>query len=258
MNVNLSGLSVVIIAKNAEKTIARGLQSVAPIANQIIVVINDCADDTRNIAELYGAQVVEHKWDGFRQQKNFAISLAKYDWVLSIDSDEALSEELQMNIRNFIAIPDNPHVAVKFARKTLFINKWILHGNWYPDYNVRLFRNGSGSFVGHSVHERLQVKGKIYRLPGDILHYSCESLVDFMRRNITYADMSAMDLLKSGKKTSFFFAVLRSQWKFFYCFILKFGFLDGATGYYLAKTQSFLTLYKYFRLYNLIESNSLP
>ncbi|MDR1401580.1 MAG: glycosyltransferase family 2 protein [Puniceicoccales bacterium] len=251
MNISLSGLSVVVIAKNAEKTIARGLQSVAPIASEIIVVVNDCTDDTKNISELYGAQVIRREWSGFRDQKNFAISLAKYNWVLSLDSDEALSEELRMNIRDFIGVMDQPYVAAKFARKTFFIDRWITHGDWYPDYNVRLFKNGCGNFVGSSVHERLKVDGRICRLYGDLLHYSCESLAEFTKRNITYSDMAAVDMFNHGKKTFISFAILRSWWKFFQCFILRFGFLDGYTGYYLAKTQSFFTLYKYFKLHSL-------
>ena len=95
------GLSVIIIEKNAEKTIARCLQSVVNLAKEIIVVTNDCTDNTSEIAITYGATVIDHKWEGFCNQKNFAIGLAKYEWILSIDSDEEVSKELASSIKSF-------------------------------------------------------------------------------------------------------------------------------------------------------------
>jgi glycosyltransferase involved in cell wall biosynthesis len=250
MKFDWQGLSVVIIARNAEKTIARNLQSVATIASEVIVVINDCTDDTKHIAELYGAKVVEHEWEGFRDQKNFAISLAEHEWILSLDADEALSERLRASVREFIGT-SRQYAAAEFPRRTFFLGEWVSHGDWYPDYCLRLFTKGHGRFVGGSVHEKLEIDGKICRLCGDILHYPCESLSDFTRRNIYYADMAAIDMFKRGRRISMFSAIMRSHWKFFRGYILKFGFLDKATGYYVAKIQSFLTLYKYFKLYSL-------
>jgi glycosyltransferase involved in cell wall biosynthesis len=256
MRFNWQGLSVVIIAKNAEKTIARNLQSVAPIASEIVVVINDCTDDTRHIAELYGARVIDHEWEGFRGQKNFAVGLATREWVLSLDADEALSEQLRVSIWDFIESPPQQYVAAKFSRKTLFLGKWVRHGDWYPDYCLRLFLRKHGRFVGGSVHERLEVDGKIQRLHGDILHYPCESLLDFTQRNVGYVEMAAIDMFNRGKRASMLSAILRSYWRFFRGYILRFGFLDRSAGYYVAKTQSFLTMYKYFRLRSLATSKN--
>ena len=259
MDTRLQGLSVVIIARNAEKTIAKCLQSVSFIASEVIVVINDCTDDTKSIAESYGARVTEHEWSGFRDQKNFAISLAKYDWVLSLDSDEALNNTAKASIKEVLSNANNKFSAYRFARKTLFLNKWVAYGSWYPDYNLRLFRNGCGKFVGGNVHERLEVSGKVKTLPGNILHYTCDSLEDFTKRNITYAELAAKDLFVkySGKfcgkiQINIFVIIARSFWRFFRSYILKFGILDGAVGYYLAKAESFMTFYKYFKLRDLM------
>jgi glycosyltransferase involved in cell wall biosynthesis len=250
MEPGLRGLSVVIIARNAEKTIGECLQSVSPIADEIIVVTNDCLDDTKNISEMYGATVVDHKWEGFRNQKNFAIGLAKKEWILSLDADEALSERLKKSIADFIASSPN-HVGAKIARKTLFLSKWIVHGDWYPDYSIRLFRNGRGRFVGGSVHERVEVDGEVKCLIGDILHYPCTSLAEFTKRNIDYADWAARDMFNRGERISVSAAIFRSHWRFLRSYVFRLGFLDKAAGYYAAKTQSFFTLYKYFRLHNL-------
>ncbi len=251
MNINLQELSVIIIAKNAEKTIARCLQSVAPIANEIIVVINDCTDDTRSIAESYGARVIEHEWEGFREQKNFALSQARCEWVLSLDADEALSDRLSNAIKSFICNSTQQYSGAKCARKTFLLNRWITHGDWYPDYTIRLFRKDAGSFVGGRVHECVQVAGRIKCLSGDILHYSCEDFSEFVKRNIGYADLSARDMFERGRSPLFLTAILKSCWKFFRCYVIKLGFLDGAGGFFVAKLQAFTTLYKYIKLRSL-------
>ena len=226
------GLSVVIIAKNAEKTIARCLQSVVNLAKEIIVVANDCTDNTAEIAITYGATVIDHKWEGFCNQKNFAISLAKYEWILSIDADEEVSKKLASSIKSFISKEDQQHAGARVSRKTMIV------------------RNGHGKFVGGSVHERLEVEGDIVSLRGDLLHYSGESVNDFIRRNIEYSNLSARDKINHKKFEPFAMAVLHSFWKFFRCYIIKLGFLDGPEGFFIAKTQSYLSLYKYFLAQN--------
>jgi glycosyltransferase involved in cell wall biosynthesis len=246
------GLSTVIIAKNAEKTIARCLQSVATLSDEVILVINDCTDDTKPIADSYGATVIEHQWEGFRDQKNFAINMANHEWILSLDADEALSCELKHSIGNFMKSQSSEYVGVRFARMTFLVDKWIAHGDWYPDYVLRLFKKGCGTFVGGSVHEKLEVSGKVCTISGNILHHSCESLLEFTRKNILYADMAAADMFNRGEKASLSLTVLKSYWRFFRCFILKLGFLDWATGFYLAKMQGFLALYKYAKLHSLV------
>jgi glycosyltransferase involved in cell wall biosynthesis len=251
MDVLEHGLSAVIVARNAEKTITGCLQSVASVADEIIVVINDCSDDTRHIAELYGANVVEHAWEGFRDQKNFAIGLAKREWILIIDADEELDEALQLSLRNFVLAPKQPFSAAKFSRKTFFMDAWILHGDWYPDHILRVFRNGCGTFVGGNVHERVEVSGKVATLTGDVLHYPAESLMEFTKRNIAYADIAATDMFNGNRKISVFSAVLHGCWTFLRSFVLRLGFMDGYHGYYIAKMKGFLCMYKYFRLYTL-------
>ncbi len=251
MNIDVQELSVIIIAKNAEKTIARCLQSVAPIASEIVVVINDCTDDTRSIAESYGARVIEHEWEGFREQKNFALSQARCEWVLSLDADEALSDRLGDAIKSFIRSSAQPYSGAKFARKTLLLNRWITHGDWYPDYTIRLFRKDAGAFVGGRVHEGVQITGNVKCLSGDILHYSCEDFNEFVKRNIEYADLSVHDMFERGCRPSFLTAILRSCWKFFRCYVIKLGFLDGVGGFFVAKLQAFTTLYKYIKLRSL-------
>jgi glycosyltransferase involved in cell wall biosynthesis len=240
-----------MIARNAEKTIARSLQSVVQIAHEVVVVVNDCTDDTVHIAESYGAIVIEHPWEGFRDQKNFAIGQVNCEWVLSLDADEVVSDILKQSILGFIGARLQGYSAAQFSRKTFFLGKWIAYGDWYPDYNTRLFRKGQGQFIGNSVHETLDVSGKTKRIVGDLLHYTYVTLAEFVQRNIKYADLAAMDMHKNGKRVFIPFATMKSHWRFFRCYILRFGFLDGYAGYFIAKLQSFLAMYKYIRLHHL-------
>ncbi|MDR1890618.1 MAG: glycosyltransferase family 2 protein [Puniceicoccales bacterium] len=258
MSIFQSKLSVVVIAKNAEKIITRCIQSVESIADEIIVVINDCTDDTRILAETYGARVVEHEWEGFYGQKNFAISCAVNEWILSLDADEAISETLGISIKNFINMANNRYVGAEFPRRTFFLDKWISYGDWYPDYSLRLFKKNHGKFVGGSVHERVEVDGRVKRIKGDILHYAGESPVEFIQKNVLYADLAAHDLFEYRKKISPLKAAIKAQWAFFHSYILKLGFLDGAEGYFIAKLKGFFTLYKYTRLLNLHEKVPFP
>ena len=195
--------------------------------------------------------MIEHEWEGFREQKNFALSLARCEWVLSLDADEALSDRLSGSIKNFIHSPVQPYSGAKISRKTFLLNRWIMHGDWYPDYTIRLFRKDAGSFVGGSVHEGVQVSGRIRCLVGDILHYSCEDISEFVKRNIGYADLSARDMFERRRRPFFLTAILKSCWKFFRCYVIKLGFLDGSAGFFVAKLQAFTTLYKYLKLRSL-------
>jgi glycosyltransferase involved in cell wall biosynthesis len=231
---------------------------VVSIADEFVVVINDCTDETQILAKTYNARVEEHQWTGFRDQKNFAISCATYEWILSIDVDEVIDETLTTSIKNFISIANNPYVAAEISRKTFFLNKWISHGDWYPDYSPRLFKRGYGRFVGGSVHERVEVDGKMQRIKGDILHYSGEVPGEFISKNALYADLAAHDLFERKKKISPLGAVIRAQWAFFHSYILKLGFLDGSVGYFVAKFKGFFTLYKYMRLLNYYEDTPFP
>ena len=237
-------ISVVVIARNAEKLLAKCLESVRDFASEIIVVINDCTDSTPEIARSYGATVVNHKWAGFCAQKNFAMSLATCKWVVSLDADEVVSDKLKRSVLKFVKNTEN-FSGAKFNRRTFFMGKWIYHGDWYPDCSLRLVKNGCGKWSGGFVHEKLIVDGNIKKLNGDLLHYSFESLNNHILKNIQYADLAISADKSSGKHCSVFSAVMHSEWKFFRGYFLKCGFLDGLPGYYIAKSQAFLTLYKY-------------
>lgn len=246
MNTKLP-LSVVVIARNEEENIGRCLASALPIAHELIVVINDTNDHTAEIARQFGAQVVESEWRGYRDQKNFAMSLASQPWILSLDADEALSPKLRTSIKSFIESPKNTRYnGAEFPRANRFMGKWIRHGDWYPDRQTRLFRKGCAEWTGKSVHENLHILGKKKCLRGDLEHYSYRNLDDQLKVLMKYTQLQSLD--QRNKKISLPNVAFRSFWKFIRGYLFRLGFLDGFAGFYIAIYGAFATTYKYARI----------
>ncbi len=233
-------LSLVIIASNEEKNIARCLRSAADLVSEIILVENDTTDDTCSSAASFGAKIFHESWHGFAEQKNLAVQYASQEWILSLDADEELDDQLKHSILQFIASDDQRYHGCSFSRRTFFMNRWIKHGDWAPDNVTRLFRKGYGRWSGDNVHERLIIDGKVKHLSGHLLHYSYASVREYMYKNLKYAELGA-HMHKHSKLN----ILLRSFWKFFRGYFLKLGFLDGFPGLYIAIMQSCFTLYKY-------------
>lgn len=244
-------LSLIIIARNEEKKIARCLDSVAPWVQEIICVINNCSDKTAEIMTSYGAKVFDETWEGFTNQKNKALNYATLPWVLSLDADEEVSPHLARSIHAFFQSSDKDYYdGAYWARRTWFLGRWIKHGDWYPDCVLRLFRREKARFCGGSVHEKIVLSGKSKKLQGDLLHYSFDSISHMSTKFISYGDAFLQDKLdKKSLHFSSIKTILRSFWRFFRCYIIRLGFLDGYPGFYIAVNQGFHALFRYTRLY---------
>lgn len=238
-------LSVAIIASNEEKNLDRCLSSVVNIASEIIVVVNDCTDRTCEIANSFDAKIYHKPWQGFSIQKNFALKCSTLDWILCLDADEALDTELRDSIMKFILANGQNFVGAYFSRRTFFMNRWIKHGDWSPDYVTRVVKNGYGRWSDNTVHEKLLIEGEVKKLRGHLLHYSFENFKDHMHKNIKYAELS-----QCSNNMGFWTIVIRSFWKFCRGYFLKLGFLDGRAGLYIACTQALFTMYKYLNATN--------
>lgn len=217
-----------MVARNEARNLPWSLGSVREWASEIIVVVNDCTDGTEAIAESLGAQVIPHCWENYRAQKQFALSLAKQPWILLLDADEEVSAELRASIQAFIQGDPPEFAGAEINRATFLMGQLIRHGDWYPDRLVRLFRRGSGRMAGPPVHERVEVEGKLQRLSGDLLHRSFPDLEAFARKPGQFAAWHARTQPRA--RFSWIEAVLRPTWRFFRCYILKRGFLDGFPG----------------------------
>ncbi len=244
-------LSVILIAKDEEASIARALRSVA-WADEIVVVDSGSTDRTVEIAREQGAKVVvTPDWPGFGPQKNRALELATGDWVLSLDADEWLTAESAEEIRQLIAAGATRATAYRMPRSSSFCGRFMRHSGWWPDYVVRLFRRGSARFSDDIVHERVIVEGAIGTLREPIQHETFVDLEDLVDKMNSYSTLTARKLRDDGRTAGLAEALARALWAFIRTYVLRAGFLDGREGFMLALATAQGTYYRYVKLMQL-------
>lgn len=224
-------ISVVIITYNEAKNIARCLQSVHALADEIIVVDSFSTDTTKEICEGYAVRFFERPFLGYADQKNWGNAQATSDFIFSLDADEIPSEQLEKSI---LAIRNKPQSNVyRFNRLTSFCGTWIRFAGWYPDRKIRIWRKGAANWFGKEVHEVVQVtEGEnVQQLKGDLLHYSFDSIEDYLQRQNKYAKLSVAEKLKHGKRFKFLPSLLKFFYKFFLLYIIKLGFVHAYHGF---------------------------
>ncbi len=236
-------LSAIIITRNEARNIAACLASVAFCDERIVV---DCGsnDETVKIAEAAGATVVTHPWGGFGAQKNFALSRARGDWVLSIDADERVSAPLAAEILS--AIRAASACGYEIARLSTFLGRPMRHSGWFPDYVLRLFRREKARFSDDLVHERVICEGPIGRLSGVLDHHPVLRLEDALRRVDSYSTAGA-EMLAASRRVSFSSGITHGIWSFLRAYVVKLGFLDGREGFLLAVANAEGTYYRYMK-----------
>jgi glycosyltransferase involved in cell wall biosynthesis len=237
-------LSAIVIARNEAAKIEACLDSVA-FCDERIVVDSGSDDATVALAEAKGARVVQHAWEGFGPQKNFALSLAQGEWVLSLDADERVSPELASQIAQ--AVSGGQADGYEMPRLSSFCGRPMRHSGWYPDYVLRLFRRGRARFSDDLVHERVICGGKVARLSAPLIHHPVERLEDALSRMDRYSTAGADMLVQSGRRVSFMTGILRGWWAFVRTYILRLGFLDGREGFLLAVANAEGTYYRYMK-----------
>ena len=241
-------LSAVIITFNEERNIGRCLDSLQAVADDMVVVDSYSEDATVTIAQSKGARVVQHPFEGHIEQKNWAITQAKYPHIISLDADEALDEDLQGAVKevkaNFKA--DGYYL----NRLTNYCGSWIRHGNWYPDRKLRLWDSRKGRWGGFNPHDTfiLEEGCTTQRLPGHLLHYSFYTPDQHKQQIHKFTEISSKAALKSGKRSSVFRIVMSPLVKFLRGYIFKLGFLDGRAGWRIALWSAYATYLKYKKL----------
>jgi glycosyltransferase involved in cell wall biosynthesis len=240
----LSRLSAIIITKNEAKNIAACLESIA-FCDERIVVDSGSTDDTVAIAEGCGAEVTTHAWAGFGVQKNFALSLAREDWVLSIDADERVSPALAAEIK--AAVAADAADGYEMPRLSTFLGRPMRHSGWFPDYVLRLFRRDAARFTDDLVHERVVCRGRIGRLAVPLDHHPVLRLEDAVGRADGYSTAGAKMLAASGRRVTFMSGISHGMWSFLRAYILRRGFLDGHEGFLLAVANAEGTYYRYMK-----------
>lgn len=194
-------LSLAVITKNEESNIKRCIQSV-PFADEVIVVDSGSTDRTVQIAESLGAKVIEQPWLGFQGQKQLALEACRNDWVLSLDADEEVSPELASEIQQVLkSVHLNEFDAYKIPRLSFHFQRWIRHGGWYPDFQIRLINQKRARWAGGKLHEFVEASS-IGTMKTNMHHYVFRDLSHQVQTNDYYSTLGARELIEKNHKFS--------------------------------------------------------
>ena len=244
-------ISVVIVCKNEEDEIGRTLRSLAGLTDDIVVLDNGSIDNTKNIVRDLGARLVEESWEGFGKTKNKATRFAKYDWILNLDADESVDEELKNSLLNLPLQNADEVFEIKF--KNFFGDTYLRFGEWGSDRHIRLFNRRKVNWNEAIVHESLTFPPgiRIKKLKGFVLHYTVKNKDEFASKMLRYGLLNAEKYAREGKRSSWLRIYLAPVFTFLKYYVFNLGFLDGRAGFICAKMSSYYTHIKYARLLEL-------
>jgi glycosyltransferase involved in cell wall biosynthesis len=242
-------ISATLIVFNEERNIVEALESIS-WADEIVVVDSGSGDDTLAICRKFTDRILHRDWTGYADQKNYAVENARNDWIFSLDADERPSPELSLEIQN-LARKGFRKSGFKIPRVAFFLGRWIKHGEWYPDCQLRLFDRRHGKWEGGRIHESVKLDEKPGLLKGEIYHYTYRSLSDYLRRLEIYSTLAACDYQQQGKTISPIRLLGNPIAAFVKSYIVKRGFLDGTPGLAVAITSAISVFFKYAKLYEL-------
>lgn len=227
-------ISVAILTFNEERNIRRCIDSVLAVADEIVVIDSFSSDTTVSICESMGVKVVQHAFGGYIEQKNYAITCCTNQHILSIDADEALSEQLVESIQNVKEYWNADGYAMN--RLTNYCGSWIYHSGWYPDRKLRLFDRSKAIWGGVNPHDKLEMApgSTTGQLKGDLLHYSYYSIEEHKAQVARFADIAALDMHKKGLRSDLLKVIYKPIARFMRSYIVKAGFLDGKNGLIIA------------------------
>jgi glycosyltransferase involved in cell wall biosynthesis len=244
----MPAISIVIVCRNEAAIIAQTLQSLQGVSDDIIVYDNGSTDGTQQIVLQQKARLEEGSWEGFGKTKNKANALAKYDWILSLDADEAIDENLKKSL--LVLQPADEKTVYDLSFRSFLGKKGLHYGEWGSDHHVRLFNRKWVSWNDAPVHEELQLPDgcRVVKLKGLVLHKTMADIKDYAAKMAGYAMLNAEKYFRQGKKASWIKLRLSPGFTFFHYYILKRGFLDGYEGYICARMTAYYTFLKYTRL----------
>jgi glycosyltransferase involved in cell wall biosynthesis len=237
-------LSVVVITKNEADRIGALLKSVS-FTDEIIVVDSGSTDATIEICRNSGVRVEHQEWLGYVGQKQYAMELASGEWILNLDADEIVSDQLAQEIRSAIENCDDQVTGYSMPRLSRYLDRWIKHGGWYPDRKLRLVRKGTAQWTGNDLHELLQTSGKVGTLNNPLLHYVYRDIFDQVSTINRFSDIIADSRVKPASNLYVILGIFHAIGKFLECAVWKLGFLDGIPGLIIALNSSFYIFLKH-------------
>ena len=247
-------ISLVIITKNEQHRLELCIRSV-PFAKDVVVLDSDSTDQTREVAKSLGARVFVEPWRGFGLQKQRAVELAKYDWVLCLDADEALSFALSSEIEAILKGSEPVVDGFECPRISFHLGRWIRHGGWYPDWQLRFFDRRKARWSSAAIHETVRASS-VARLKGDIEHLVFRDLSHQIETNNRYSSLMAEELRARGVRFSFAKLLLKPWSKFLETYVWKRGFLDGVPGFMISVGAAYSVFLKFSKLWELEKLSS--
>ena len=244
-------ISATIITKNEEVFIERCILSLKKVADEIIVIDSFSTDNTKEICNNLGVRFYHNKFEGHIQQKNFAISKANHTYILSLDADEALNDEL---IDEIIKLKSNmKYQAYKINRLNNYMGKWIKFTDWNPDWKIRLFDKNIAKWGGMNPHDYIIVNNKIKvgKLKHRIRHWVIEDIETHSRKANQFSTIGAQSYHAQGIRSNFFKITFNPTWSFVKSYFIKLGFLDGTAGLSIATISAYTVFLKYLKLYQI-------
>lgn len=242
-------LSVTIITKNEAADIGEALKSVA-WADELIVVDSRSSDETATIARQHTNRVVVRDWPGYGAQKNYAASIAYYDWILSLDADERVTPDLAREIQGVLADAP-PHAAYRIPRVTWHLNRWIRTTDWYPDYQVRLYDRRTAAWTERYVHESVSARGTVGELGGELQHFAYRDIADHLETIDRYTTYAARQMYEEGRRVGWLQIAGHPPLAFLRNYVVHGGVRDGVPGLIISALNSYYVLLKFAKLWEL-------
>ncbi len=243
-----SPFSIVIICKNEVHNIVRILTIAHRISNDVVVVDSGSTDGTQSLVSAAGAVLLETNWEGYGNNKNKGVAIAKNDWILSLDADEVPDETLLNELENISL--EEVSVVYNMKRRAFIGDTMIRYGDWGNDSCIRVYNRKHTQWNLSKVHETLSLpeNTKTIRLKGYLHHFTSRNIHDFALKTVKYASLSASEYYQRGKKAGWVKLYLSAPFSFIKNYFFRLGFLDGRAGYTVAKMNAFYTWLKYSQL----------
>ena len=243
-------ISACVMTYNEERDIRRCLASLA-WCDELVVLDSFSTDKTVEICKEYTDKVRTQAWQGYVGTRNIIREMAHHEWVLFLDADEEVSSELRDQILYELSKEKSDYVGYEFPRQVYYLDKWIKHGEWYPDTKLRLFKKSHGHSGGQEPHDQVIVDGPVKRLSGHIYHYTYDDIYEHLETMNRYSTITARAKFNDGKRFCWTHILFRPIWRFFKAMIIKRGMLDGRRGFLIATVSAFGVAMKYLKLWEL-------
>ena len=245
----MPNLSVTIITLNEADHIGPAIDR-ASWADEIIVVDSGSTDGTPDLARARGATVSAREWSGYVDQKNYAATLARNDWIFSLDADERIPPPLAAEIRALLAT-EPPRHGFRVPRVTFHFGRWMRTTDFYPDFQTRLYDRRNARWRGRHVHESVAVDGPVGQLKHELQHYSYRDLWDQLERINHYSTLAARQMHEAGRRARAFDLIAHPPAAFVRNYVLRRGFLDGMAGLTLSAVNAYSVFLKFAKLWEL-------